>query len=79
MHTTGHFIKDKRPFSEKGWGHRTAIYVKLTKELKDSQWDSFYSGMEYTEGAHKRLKEFSKPVESWTNDPDEYFIVGSDP
>ena len=25
------------------------------------------------------LKEFSKPAEPWTDNPDEYFIVGSDP
>ena len=27
----------------------------------------------------EKLKEFSRPVEHWTDNPDEYFIVGSDP
>ena len=79
MHSTGYFIEDKRPFSEKTWGHRTAIYVKLSKELSNSQWNSIYGGLEVTEDVHKRLNEFSRPVEQWTDNPEEYFIVGSDP
>ena len=79
MHSTGYYIKDERPFSEKFWGHRTMIYIKLVKELPDLRWDGLYSALAYTEGVHKKMSEFSKPVEHWTNDPDEYFIVGSDP
>lgn len=79
MHSTGHFVEDKRAFSEKLWGHRTAIYIKLAKQLSNSQWNSFYAGMAYTEGIHEKFKEFRQPVEHWTDDPDEYFIVGSDP
>ena len=79
MHSTGHYIKDKRPFSEKFWGHRTMIYIKLANELPDSRWDGLYSALAYTEGVHEKMNEFSKPVEHWTDDPDEYFIVGSDP
>ena len=79
MHSTSYYIKDERPFSEKFWGHRTMIYIKLAKELSDSRWDGFYSALAYTEGVHEKMSEFSKPVEHWTNDPDEYFIVGSDP
>ena len=69
----------KHPFSEKFWGHRTVVYVKLAKELSDSQWDSFYAGLELAEGVEGKRKEFSRPVEHWTDDPEEYFIVGSDP
>jgi len=79
MHSTGYFIEDKRPFSEKFWGHRTAVYVRLGKQLSASQWDSFYAALGYTEGVQEKLKEFSRPVEHWTDDPEEYFIVGSDP
>jgi len=31
------------------------------------------------EDVQDKLKEFSKPAEQWTDDPDEYIIVGSDP
>ena len=79
MHSTGYYIKDERPFSEKFWGHRTAIYIKLAKELSDSRWDGFYAALAYTEGFHEKQSEFSKPVQRWTDDPDEYFIAGSDP
>ena len=79
MHSTGHFIEDKRSFSEKFWGHRTAIYIKLVKELSNSRWESFYAGLAYSENVQEKLNECSKPVETWTNNPDEYFIAGSDP
>ena len=78
MHSTGYFVKDKRPFSEKFWGHRTAIYLKLVTGLPDSRWDSFYAALAYTEDIHEKLSEF-RPVEHWTDNPDEYFIMGSDP
>ena len=79
MHSTGWFIEDKRPYSEMFWGHRMVIYVKLAKELSSSQWDSFYAALGYSEGVQDKLGEFSKPVEHWTDNPDECFIVGSDP
>jgi len=79
MHSTGYYIKDDCPFSEKFWGHRTTIYIKLAKELSDSRWDGIYVGLAHTEDVHEKLREFSKPVEQWTDNPNEYFIVGSDP
>ena len=79
MHSTGFYIKDERAFSEKFWGHRTAIYVKLAKEISDSRWESFYMALAHTEEVHEKMSEFSKPVEHWTDNPDEYYIVGSDP
>lgn len=79
MHTTGYYIEDKRPFSEKTWGHRTAIYVKLAKDLSESQWNGIYGGLEVTQDIHEKLDKYSKPVEQWTDNPEEYFIVASDP
>jgi hypothetical protein len=79
MHSTGYYIKNESSFSERFWGNRTAIYVKLAKALSDSQWNSFYGGLSYTEGYHEKQSEFSRPVEHWTDNPDEYFIMGSDP
>jgi len=35
--------------------------------------------LEFSEGVREKLDECSKPVETWTDDPNEYFIVGSDP
>ena len=79
MHSTGYYIEDKRPFAEKTWGHRTAIYVKLAKGLSHSQWTGIFGGLEYTQGLQEKLNEFSKPVENWTDNPEDYFIVLSDP
>ena len=79
MHSTSHFIKDDRPFSEKFWGHRTAIYVKLAKGLSSLKWDGFNGALASAQGVQDKLKECSQPVERWTNDPDEYFIITSDP
>lgn len=79
MHSTGYFVEDKRPFSDKLWGHRSAIYVKLAGELTDSQWTGFYGGLEFTDGINEKMREFRKPVEEWTNDPDAYQMVASDP
>ena len=67
MHSTGYYIEDKRPFAEKTWGHRTAIYVKLVKGLSHSQWTRIFGGLEYTQGLQEKLNEFSKPVENWTD------------
>ena len=79
MHLTGYFIKDDRPFSEKFWGHRTAIYSKLVNGLSSSKWDGFNGALAHTQGLRDKLKECSKPVERWTDDPEEYFIMASDP
>jgi len=79
MHSTGYFIEDKRAFSEKFWGQRTAVYIKLAKLLSTSQWDNFYQALGCTEEVQEKLTEFGRPVEHWTDDPEEYFIVGSDP
>ena len=79
MHSTGHFIKDDRPFSEKFWGHRTAIYLKLAKGLSNSKWDGFNGALASAQDIQRKLKECSKPVERWTSDPEEYFIIASDP
>ena len=79
MHSTGYFIKDDCPFSKKFWGHRTAIYLKLVKELSSSKWNGFNGVLANAKGIQEKLKECSKPVERWTNDPEEYFIVDSDP
>jgi len=79
MHSTGYFIEDKRPFSEKFWGHRTAIYIKLAKDLSASQWKNFYGALSYTGDIQGKLEEYGRPVEHWTDNPDEYFIMGSDP
>jgi len=78
MHSTGYFIDDKRPFSEKNWAYRTEIYIKLIKELSDSWWDGFYAGLACTAGIEEKLDECSRPAWTWTNDPNEHFIVGSD-
>ena len=79
MHSTSYYIKDYHPFSKKFWGHRITIYIKLTKELSDLWWDGTYAGLVHAEDIHEKLREFSKPVEQWTDDPNEYFIAGSDP
>lgn len=79
MHSTGYYIEDKHPFSDKLWGRRTAVYLKLAKELSASQWDGLFGGLEYTKDVHEKLDEFSRPVENWTDNPDEYSIVASDP
>ena len=79
MHSTGHFIEDKRAFSAVGCGHRTAVYLKLANELTISQWNSFYTSLRLAGDFQEKLKEFSRPVENWTDDPNAYFIMGSDP
>ena len=47
------------------------------KEVLDSQWNGIYRGLEYTGGVNEKLNESSKPVEMWTDNPQEYFIVSS--
>ena len=79
MFSTGHFILDKRAFSEKFWGQRTAVYVKLAKALSTSQWNTIFAGLEYSKGVEEKLKQCSRPVEHWTDDPEQYFIMESDP
>ena len=78
MHSTGYFIKDERPFSEKLWGHRTAIYIKLVKELSASKWRGFNGALATSQSIQEQLNEY-RPVEHWTDDPEQYFIMGSDP
>ena len=78
-HTLGYFVKDGCPFSDKSWGHRTAVYLKLAKDMTATQWARFYGMLRVHEDIQDKLEEFSKPAEQWTNDPDEYIIVGSDP
>ena len=79
MHSTGSFIEDRRTFSEVNWGHRTVVYAKLANDMNTVQWNSFYKGLAYTDQFHEKLKEFGRPAEHWTDDPNEYFVVGSDP
>lgn len=79
MHTLGQFVEDTRPFSEKYWGPRTAVYVKLAKDMTSAQWTGFYRMLRVHEDIQEKMEEFSKPAERWTDDPDEYFIMGSDP
>ena len=79
MHSTGRLIQDKRAFSEVNWGSRTRVYIKLAGQMNDSQWTKFYSALDFAGEMEEKLKEFSRPVEHWTDNPDEYFIVGSDP
>ena len=79
MHTLGFFIKGSDPFSEKYWGHRTPVYLKLANDMTDAQWARFYGMLCVHEKIQDKLKEFNKPTEQWTNDPDEYFIAESDP
>jgi hypothetical protein len=77
-HSTGHFIEDHRPFSEKAWGHRTPIYLGLAKKMSAAQWAGFYGMLRTHENIKSQLEEYNKPTEQWTDDPNEYFIVGSD-
>jgi len=79
MHSTGFLIEDKCPFSEKNWGHRTSIYAKLAQDMMPPQWNRFYDGLRYTGGFHEKMQEFSRPAEEWTDDPNEYIIIESDP
>ena len=79
MHTLGFFIKGHQSFSEKSWGHRIVVYLKLAKDMTATQWAGFYGMLCVHEDIQDKLKAFSKPAEQWTNDPNEYFIVGSDP
>ena len=79
MHSQGFFIKGRGTFSEKSWGHRTPVYLKLAKDMTPAQWGHFYGMLRVSESIQDDLKEFNKPIEQWTNDPDEYFITGSDP
>lgn len=79
MHSTGTFIRDRRAFSENNWGHRTAVYVKLVGDMTPSQWDGFYAGLGTTGEISERLKECSQPKQNWTDDPEQYRIIGSDP
>jgi hypothetical protein len=77
MHTLGTFVMGD-PFSEKACGRRTAVYLKLANDMTASQWAGFYGMLRVHEDIQDKLKEYSKPTEQWTDDPEEYFIIGSD-
>lgn len=47
--------------------------------MAPAQWGYFYSMLCVHENILNKLKEFNKPAEQWTNDPNEYFIVRSNP
>ena len=79
MHSQGFFIKDRRSFSEKNWGHRTVIYLKLANDMTATQWARFYSMLRVHEDIQDKLEESGEPAEKWTDDPNKYFIAGSDP
>ena len=79
MHSLGFFIKGSGSFSEKYWGNRTPIYLKLAKDMTPARWGRFYAMLRVHDGIQGKLKEFSKPAERWADNPDEYFIAGSDP
>ena len=55
------------------------LMLKLVGELTNSRWGGFYAGLAFSQDVQEKLSECSKPVETWTDDPNEYFIVGSDP
>ena len=68
MHSTGYFIEDKRSFSEKFWGHRTAIYIKLVMEPSDSRWGSFHAALSYSEDVQEkveRVQQASRDLDQW--------------
>jgi hypothetical protein len=79
MHTEGYFIRDHHSFSEKHWGNRTTIYLKLANDMTPAQWARFYGMLRAHENILDKMEEYGKPAEKWTDDPNEYFIVGSDP
>lgn len=80
MHTLGYFIEDGHPFSERHWGQRTTIYLKLAKDMTTAQWASFYLMLHVHEDIQEKMEEFIiKPAESWSDNPNEYFILGSEP
>jgi hypothetical protein len=79
MHSTGYFIQDDHSFSEQSWGTRTAIYVKLANDLSDLQWKVIYEAMHSAEVTQERISRLSRPVENWTDNPDNYHVVASDP
>ena len=56
-----------------------AIYIKLVKELSDSKWRGFNGTLASCKDVQDKLKEYGRPVEHWTDKPEEYFIMGFDP
>jgi hypothetical protein len=55
------------------------IYLKLAKDMTASQWTKFYGMLRVHGDILEKLKESTKPAEHWDDDPEEYFIMGSDP
>ena len=47
--------------------------------MTPSQWDRFYAGLGTTGEISEKLRECSQPKQNWTNDPEQYRIIGSDP
>ena len=43
------------------------------------QWAGFYGMLRVHKDIQDKMDEFGKPAEQWTDDPNEYFIVASDP
>ena len=43
-----------------------------------AQWAGFYGMLHVHEVILDKLEEFSQPAEKWMDDPNKYFIVGSD-
>jgi len=79
MHALGHLVEDGRSFSEKTWGSRTAVYVKLANDMTDTQWAGFYRMLRVHKDIQEKMEEFNRPVGCCADDPNEYVIVGSDP
>ena len=79
MHALGSYIKGRGSFSKKYWGNRTPVYLKLAQDMTNSQWDRLYGMLHTNESILEELRDCSKPAEEWTDNPDEYFIVASDP
>ena len=44
-----------------------------------TQWGKFYDMLCVHEDIQEKLKDYNKPAEHWTDDPEEYFIIESDP
>ena len=55
------------------------IYIKLAKGLSNSKWDGFNGALASAQDIQGKLKMCSKPVEHWTSDLEEYFIIASNP
>ena len=59
-------------------GTQDSYYIKLVNELSASKWSGFNRALETSQSIQDQLDEY-RPVERWTDDPEQYFIMGSDP